>query len=329
MPHPHRHLFTADGTEAPRPLSFFRGQADPAVPVAVGVVFPLLGEKLQGTPEAAGPLVFQGLFDGRIGHLAGKQIRLPPQLGGGMSVGMGHQSILVQGGKPPVHGRVGGQAGLQRMDMGRQVPEAVLDPVEAGIGPEQRKVGRPDMGGDEHRPGADIQGDFQQIPGVQPQDGPAVGMKVAHLLQPQGQGLRLLKAGEKNQAVHLAHPTVPFINRADFPRDHKADRDLPARRQAVQAAAVLPQAIEALLGGDQLLCQLLPPAGVGEIAGAHHLDPLAPGPPIQQLRDENPAGGAGKVGMDMQIGNKHERRLLFDQYTPFFDIWPWQYSGRA
>ena len=72
-----------------------------------------------------------------------------PSFGGGVGVGVGHQGVAVQGGDLPVHGRVGGEACLHGADVGGQVLEALLHGLEAGEGPEQGEVGRPDMGGDE------------------------------------------------------------------------------------------------------------------------------------------------------------------------------------
>ena len=55
----------------------------------------------------------------RIGQARVQQVRLPAQLGGGVGVGVGDQRETVQGGDPPVHGRVGGEARLHRVDVRR------------------------------------------------------------------------------------------------------------------------------------------------------------------------------------------------------------------
>lgn len=89
------------------------------------------------------------------------------------------------------------------MDLVRQVPKALLDGVKAGEGTEHGKVGRPDMGGDEFGLWAGLQGQLQQIPAVQPQNGAAVRVDVADGLQPDGQFFRRFQAGEEDQVVHL------------------------------------------------------------------------------------------------------------------------------
>ena len=96
-----------------------------------------------------------------------------------MGVGVGNKVEPVQSRDPPVHGRVGGKAGFQGVNVRGQVLKTFLDGVKAGKGAEQREMRRPDMSGDEHRFGAGVQGDFQQIPAVQTQNGTAVGVDVA------------------------------------------------------------------------------------------------------------------------------------------------------
>ena len=45
-------------------------------------------------------------------------------------------------------------------------------------------MGRPDMGGDKDSVGAGLQGNFEQVAAVQPQNRPAVRVEVADQLQP-------------------------------------------------------------------------------------------------------------------------------------------------
>ena len=84
--------------------------------MAVEVVLALLGEELDGAVEALPGL--DGMGQLRVGQAGIQQIGLPPQLGGGVGVGVGHQGVPVQGGAAVVHGRVGGQPGLQGVDVG-------------------------------------------------------------------------------------------------------------------------------------------------------------------------------------------------------------------
>ena len=119
--HPVQHAdgdFLSAHRAAPAVLRrFLRFQAALAGPVAVQVILALLRKKLDGTLEALPR--FQGFFQRGIIQIARQQIRFPAQLLRGMGVGIGHQQMPVQGGEQPVHGRVGGQAGFQGVDLGR------------------------------------------------------------------------------------------------------------------------------------------------------------------------------------------------------------------
>ena len=81
------------------------------------------------------------------------------------------------------------------MDVAGQIPEALLHGIEAGEGAKQSEVGRPDVSGDEFRVRAGVQGQLQQVPTVQPQNGPSVGVDVADGLQPGGELVRRLQRG--------------------------------------------------------------------------------------------------------------------------------------
>ena len=71
--HPDRHLFTADRDRGPPPARFRPGSDRPRSSGGRRAwYFPSSGKNSRVPREAAGPLVFQGLFDGRIGHLAGR-----------------------------------------------------------------------------------------------------------------------------------------------------------------------------------------------------------------------------------------------------------------
>ena len=182
------------------------------------------------------------------------------------------------------------------MDVGRQVAEAGLQGVEAGEGAEHGEVGRPDMGGDELRVGADLQRQLQQVPAVQPQNGTAVGVDVADGLQPGGQLVRRLQGREQNDVVDLPGLSVLFVDGADLAGDDEPGR---FAGSGVRQAQGLPEGIDALSGGDQLLPQLRPPGGMGEVPGAQQLDALPPGPPVQMGCVAVMAGGAGEPGVDM------------------------------
>ena len=274
-------------------LRLHRGEAHPTVPVAVKVVLALLGEKLNGTVKALPGLDGPGQL--RVGQARVQQVGLPPQFGRRVGIGVGHQGISVQGGTAADHCGIRGEPGLQGVDMAGEIAEALPDGVKAGEGPKQGEVGRPDVSGDEHRIRAGLQGDLQQIPAVQAQDGPPVGVEVANGLQAAGEGLRRLQMGQENQGVNLAHLAVFLVDGADLPGDYEPGRVRPGSLQG----------IESLLRLGQLVPQLGPPGGVGEVAGAYQADALPSGPGIQRLRLQLLAGGPGVFGVDMQIGDIH------------------------
>ena len=60
------------------------------------------------------------------------------------------------------------------MDMGSQVPEALLHRIEAGAGPEHGKMRCPDMGRNEDAVRTCLQHDLQEIAAGKPQDRPSV-----------------------------------------------------------------------------------------------------------------------------------------------------------
>ena len=149
--------------------------------VAVKVVFPFLREELDGSLKA--------LLMGHCRHhkvvvqRGVKNVGLPSKLGRRMGIGVGNQEIVVERGEAAIHIRVGGKACFQRMDMGCQVVETLLYGFKARFGPEKGKPGCPDVGGDEEGPVAHAKDHFEQIPGIEAQDRPAVGSNIPHPLQ--------------------------------------------------------------------------------------------------------------------------------------------------
>ena len=208
------------------------------VPMPVVVVFPLFGEKFDGSGHASLLRMLQRPLESWIGQSGIEQVSFPRQLLRRMRVGIGKQRISVQRRETPDHGRVSGQSCFQRVYLRRQIPEAFLDGVEAGIFPKQGKMRCPDMGRDKDSRRTDLQRDFQQVAAVQPQNRPSVRMQVAHLLQTAGQRLRFLQARKENDVVHLAHLIVLFIYAADFPCHHKAGTG-----QLSSQAVVLPEGL--------------------------------------------------------------------------------------
>ena len=162
------------------------------------------------------------------------------------------------------------------------------------------------MGRDHQGLGVDLQDQVQHEPGVQAQDGAAVGSHVAQAAQALGELLGGRQVGEHQEQVDLAHLAGLLINGAHFAGDHEVDRRrrLPAwplkvqRQSQVGFEGVHPRGRRLQFGG-----QFRQPLRVGAIAGAHHLQPLVAAPEIQVLQVGVPGGGDGEVGMDMQVGN--------------------------
>ena len=265
--------------------------------MAVKMIFSFLREKFQRSGKPLSRVY--GLRNSGIGQLRLKQSSLTSQLRRGMGVRIGNQEIGVQRGNPPVHGRIGRKSRFQRMDVGRQIPKAFLDGIKAGKSPEQRKMRRPDMGRNIYGFRTGFQHDFQQISAVQPQNRPAVRMNVSDQLQPSGKGFRLLKSGQQEQAVHLAHPFVFLINGADLSRHQKTR--LLLRHALLMDTVLLLQHIKPILRGFQLFHQLCPPCGVGEIPCSQNMNSLFSRHEFQMLRIAVPARCPGKPGMYVQV----------------------------
>lgn len=80
------------------------------------------------------------------------------------------------------------------------------------------------MSWNELRLRAGVQGQLQQIPAVQPEDGPAVGADVPDGLQLGGQQVRRLQRGEKDKVMDLPGLSIPLIDGADLTSDDESGR---------------------------------------------------------------------------------------------------------
>ena len=263
---------------------------DAAGPVAVGVVLALLREELDraGEPVAGA----QRLLDREVVQRRwSKQRRLAGQRLRRVRVRVGDQAVAVQAGHPPVHLRVGGQAGLHREDVVGQVGVAVGDRVEAGLRAQRGEPRRPDVRRHQVAVRAGLQRDLQQVARVQAEDRAAVG----------GRGCRSgpsavlnradrVEVGQVDQVVHLAGPVVALVDRGDLHREHEPDRSrrrCEARRQPlahlVLARPAQPE--EARLGRRRRrLAQVVEPGGWVKSPVPSSADALAPGPPGQVRR---------------------------------------------
>ena len=195
-------LFPAYRAQAAARGGLRRGQAHAAVPVSVQVVFALLGEKLDRAAKARPSA--QRAHERGVIAFALDQVSLAPEFGRRVRVRVRDQRQPVERGHAPVHRRIGGQAGFDRMDVRGQVVKAFLHAVKARECAEHGKVRRPDVRGDELRVRTGVQRQLEQVTAVHAEDGAAVRMDIAHRLEPRGQFVRRLQAGQQNQVVHLA-----------------------------------------------------------------------------------------------------------------------------
>ena len=85
--------------------------------------------------------------------------------------------------------------------------------------------------------------------------------------------------------------------------EHEAYRGAARRRQRLRHRRldVVAQAVEAGLGGNELLLELGAPGGMGEVAGSDEADALAARPGGQVLEIEVAAGRTGVFRMDVQV----------------------------
>ena len=275
--HADGYLFAANGASSAVFLRFGGREANAAATVPVEVVFALLGEKFDGAAEPFPRL--QRPFEGGVGEFCFDEVAFPAQLGGGVRVRIGDHRIAVQHGYAAVHERVGGKPRFEGMNLPRKVAEALFQGIETRKGAEQRKVRRPDVRGDEHRLGAHVEGDREQIPRGKPQNRPPVRADVSDRLQFERKALGGVEGGQKDYVVHLAHLSVMLIDTADFARKHEARRY--GKIAYVPQFFVRADAVKAFFGRLERLLQLLPPLGVGKVARADESDALAARPQIE------------------------------------------------
>ena len=157
------------------------------------------------------------------------------------------------------------------------------------------------MGGDEDVVFVGLQDDLQQVPGIQPQDGAAVGGDVAELSQLVLDLLYGLEVRGQDHMVNLAGLVALLVDGADLRGEHETN--VPVGGPVVTRPRVeTPLGLEAeqpRLGRLDFFPKLLSPAGMGEIPRAHNRDPLDATPQIHVLRDKILAGGHRVVRMDV------------------------------
>ena len=173
--------------------------------------------------------------------------------------------------------------------------------------PRGREPRGPDVGGDEVRAGVGLQGDLQQVPGVEPQDRPSVRMEVADPREAPGHPVHRLEVRGVDEMVNLPGLVELLVDGRDLDRKHEpgGGRAAPAgRRQPAfdEPLQIGPQAVEARLRGHELLLQLRPPRRMREVAGADDGDAFLARPEREVFEITAPAGRARVLGVHVQIG---------------------------
>ena len=282
-----------------------RREADLAAPVAVQVVLPLLGKELERAPVPFARL--QGAAKGEVVEVGVEHAHLPPQLLRRVGVGVRDEPEAVEGRDPPVHRRVGREARLDREDVLREVPVALVDGVEPGLRAERGEPRGPDVGGHEIGPGVGLEGDLQQVPGVEPEDGPPVRVEVADPGKARGHPVHCVEVRGVDQVMDLPGLVELLVDGGNLHRQHEPGGGplAPAGRRKLLldgALQVGPKAIETRLRRHEPFPDLGPPGRVGEVAGADDGDALLAGPDGEVLEIAVPAGRARVLGVDVEIG---------------------------
>ena len=250
----------------------------------IQVVFSLLGVEFDGSRKALLP--FHGPDHVGIIQCCVKEVGLTTQFRGGVGVGIRDQQVSVQGRDEPVHGRVGRKARFKAMDVKSEVLKAFLDGVEAGFRSEKGKPRGPDMSRYEHCVFAGLQRDFQEVMGIQSQDGPPVRGDVPYPAKPFLKTLHRRHVGHEDEVMHLPGFSILLVDAADLSCENKAcgagatGRDLffhPLLKLRGQLK-------ETLFRLHQLFSKFGSPGRMGEIPRADHGNPFFPGPEGELFR---------------------------------------------
>ena len=187
--------------------------------MSVKMIFPLLREKLNRSFQSVS--CGYGFCQSSVRKWNLKKICLPSQFCRRMGVRIGNQLVRIQSRYPPVHRRIRRKSGLKSMYIGCHILKAFLYRIKSGKSAEHGKMRCPDMSRHIYALRYRFKHDFQQIPAVQSQNRPSVGMDISDKLQTARQPVRLLQAGQQKQAVNLPHFFVLFINRTDLSGEYK------------------------------------------------------------------------------------------------------------
>ena len=154
--------------------------------------------------------------------------------------------------------------------------------------------------------GIGVEDDLKQVAGIQAEDGATVGANVADPLQPGLQPFHRIERRRKDDVVDLSGLTTALVNVADLAAQHEAHRRVAGRRRLSlnRGRQIGLQPIQSILGWRQLLAHLCQPARMGDVARPDDMDPLELRPARQVLEGQIRAGGAGKVRVDVEIGDE-------------------------
>jgi len=148
--------------------------------------------------------------------------------------------------------------------------------------------------------------DFEQVAGVQSEDGSAVGAQVADTAERLVNPLGLFQIRRVDEVVDFPDAVALLVDRGDFHLQHEAHgrRDGHPGQTARLPVQFVAQSEQARLGRHELFADFGHPGRVREVARGHDGDALAVGPERQMLQIQVAAGGAGVLRVYVQIGQK-------------------------
>jgi hypothetical protein len=162
--------------------------------------------------------------------------------------------------------------------------------------------------------GAGLEGDLEQIAGVQAENGTPVGAEVADAPEGGVEPLDRIEVGQVDEVVHLAGLVVavgcrPLVDRGDLDRELEPDLVF----GGLQALRQLPGYVLGPVGFEgvkprfsrfQRVLEMGEPRRMGKIAGAEEGDPFTAGPPGEVVQFEIATACTGVLRMDVQIGDE-------------------------
>ena len=234
----------------------------PALAMPVEVVFAFFGKKLDGPFKArfidhCPP--YRVILQGGV-----EEVRLPSQFGGGVGVGVGNKDVGIEGGKGAIHGWVRGKPGFERVDVRREIGEALFDQVKSGLGTEKGEPWCPDVSRDEEGPITHAQDDLEKVSGIQAQDGTAVGAEVADPAETVIEPVNRVEVGQEDQVVDFPRFPFPLVNAADLAGENEPGWCPAGRREAFfnPFLEIRSESVQAAFRFHQFIPKLGDPSGV-------------------------------------------------------------------